>query len=281
MLDLEARIRDWKWSLVLVFGGHHEIVEELESHLREEIDRLIQAGQTPTVALATAQAKLGRPVELAAEYSRAVAPAGWWLWGLLALFGLVLAVFLNAIFRATSMRGDLLLTVHVTSLTIGYLVAFQAAFLSLIYVLRWVRSPVTLGERRLLGRVLFLADAGVTFLLLAGLLLGMVWARAQWERFWDNDPREIATLLAVLWFGAITGLWLRLPQKQHLWMLCSLLGGSVGVWAWFGPHLLPLGLRGYGFSTWLPSALAVCTAVPLALTFLGMLPAGRLRRRSA
>ena len=77
MPDMETRIREWKRSLAVAFGGYGEVVEELESHLREEIDRLTQAGQAPDAALMTAQAKLGAPENLAAEYARAVPPARW------------------------------------------------------------------------------------------------------------------------------------------------------------------------------------------------------------
>src|SRR6516225_6987315 len=77
MPELESGIREWKRSLILAFGGPGEIVEELESHLREEIDRMRQAGHGPEAALAAAQAKLGRPVDLAAEYARVAPPARW------------------------------------------------------------------------------------------------------------------------------------------------------------------------------------------------------------
>ena len=71
MPELETRIREWKRSLAIAFGDSGKILEELESHLREEIDRLTQAGHAPDKALVAAQAKLGRPMDLAAEYARA------------------------------------------------------------------------------------------------------------------------------------------------------------------------------------------------------------------
>src|SRR5437588_713046 len=77
MPDREDRIREWKDRLSAAFAGSAEIVEELESHLREEMDRLVQGGQEWEAAFALAQAKLGRPADLAAEYARVAAPARW------------------------------------------------------------------------------------------------------------------------------------------------------------------------------------------------------------
>jgi hypothetical protein len=50
MPDLETGIRQWKRSLAIAFGGSGEIVEELESHLREEIDRRLPVSQRATVS---------------------------------------------------------------------------------------------------------------------------------------------------------------------------------------------------------------------------------------
>ncbi len=287
MPDLEARLREWKRSLSVAFGGASEIVEELESHLREEIDRLVQAGQQPDAALAAAQAKLGRPGALAAEYARASAPESWLpIWICLAPPLLVLGLIAWVFFLPKLLIGQTLLVAHVASLIAGYLVAFYGGMVGACYVAWWLFRPISLGQRRLLGQVLFLANASAAILLLCGILLGVMWGQKNLGVGWSNDVREIGTALAVVWFAVLAGLWRLLPGKQHLWVLCSVLGVSVGVWAWFGPHLFPQWQRGpllrsYGVSPVILWSLVVCTVVPLGIALLGLLPAGRLRRRPA
>jgi len=282
MPDLETRLREWRRSLVTAFGGSEEIADELESHLREEIDRLVQAGQAPEAALAVALAKLGRPVDLAAEYARAAAPA-WWLPIPICLALPVLLVGFVAwkFFVPKLVAGDALLASHVGTLVAGYAAAFYAGLLGICYVACWLVRPIGLGQRRFLGRALLAANSGAALLLLSGILLGAVWAHGQWGRAWNNDPSEIGTSLAVLWFAGLSGLWWAVPRKQHLWVLLSIVGIGVGVWGWVGPFLFRQ-LHDYGsrpnLIVWL---LAISTVVSLGVALLGMLPPGRLRRQIA
>jgi hypothetical protein len=281
MPELETRIQEWKRSLAIAFGGSGEILEELESHLREEIDRLMQAGQAPDAALAAAQAKLGRPVDLAAEYARAVPPAHW----LPIRVGLALLVLLLGsftwMFVVPGFRpgGDVLLALHVAAVVAGYAAGFYAGLLGICYVGCWLIRPIGLGQRRSLGRTLFVANAGATLLLLFGMVLGGVWAHERWGRAWNNDPREIGALIPLLWFAALTAMLWTAPRKQHLWVLLSVLAIGVGVWGWFGPSLLSEQLHAYGIRTAILCLVIVCTAVPLVVALLGLLPPGRLRRQ--
>jgi hypothetical protein len=281
MPELETRIREWKRSLAIAFGGSGEILEELESHLREEIDRLTQAGHAPDAALTAAQAKLGRPVDLATEYARAVPPARWLpisvgLALLVLLFGYFTWVFVVPGFLQ---GGNVLLVLHVATIVAGYAAGFYAGLLGICYVGCWLIRPIGVGQRRSLGRTLFVANAGAALLLLLGMVLGGVWAHDRWGHAWNNDPREIGTLIPLLWFTALTAMLWTVPQKQHLWVLLSVLAISVSVWGWFGPSLLSQQLHSYGLPTTLLYLVVVCTAVPLAVALLGFLPPGRLRRQ--
>jgi hypothetical protein len=283
MPDLEARLREWKQALVVAFGGSEEIVDELESHLREEIDRLTQAGQVPEAALAMAQVKLGRPVDLAAEYARAATPA-WWLpipLGL-ALFVLLFGSFLWAVcLPLAGKRGDALLASHVAAVVAGYAAAFYAGVLGICYVVCWLVRPIGLGQRRSLGRTLAAANAAAALLLLTAIVLGGVWAHAQWGSAWNNDPREIGTSLATLWFAVLSGLCWALPRRQHLWVLLSIVGIGVGVWGWVGPSLFRQ-LHAYGSYPGLILGLLVAgTVVSPTVALLGLLPPGRLWRQTA
>src|SRR5215831_16437262 len=79
MFDLEERIRHWRQAQAHALGGRAEVLDELESHLREEVQRLVAAGQTPGSAWETALAHLGDPRQLAAEFGKVSPPGalGW------------------------------------------------------------------------------------------------------------------------------------------------------------------------------------------------------------
>ena len=143
MPDMETRIQEWKRSLVLAFGGSGEFVEELESHLREEIDRLTQAGRPADAALAAAQAKLGRPADLAAEIRRAVPPGAvvahpCGLYAARSLFGYLAWALVLPRFRQ---GGDVLLGLHIAAIVAGYAVGFYAGLLGICYVACWLSGP--------------------------------------------------------------------------------------------------------------------------------------------
>src|SRR5262249_54274987 len=97
MFDLEERTRHWRQAQAHALGGRAEVLGELESHLREEVQRLVAAGQTPEIAWETALARLGDPRQLAAEFAK-VSPPGALGWlparvavTVLAVLGLVIA----------------------------------------------------------------------------------------------------------------------------------------------------------------------------------------------
>jgi hypothetical protein len=282
MPELETRIREWKRSLTIAFGGSGEILDELESHLREEIDRLTQAGDAPGAALTAAQAKLGRPVDLAAEYARVAPPARWLPISVgLALFVLLFGYFSWAFVAPGFLQGgNDLVVLHVAAIVAGYAAGFYAGLLGICYVGCWLIRPIGVGQRRSLGRTLLIANAGAALLLLLGIVLGGVWAHDRWGRAWNNDPREIGTLIPLLWFTALAAMLWAVPQKQHLWVLLNVVAIGVSVWGWFGPLLLSPQLNAYGFRTAILCLMIVCTAVPMAATLLGFLPPGRLRRQS-
>ena len=101
-------------------GGSKEMVEELESHLHEEMDRRVRAGQDPLAAFESSRfAQFGRPTDLVAEYARAV-PAKRWL-PIYSVFALVLVCFgLFAWAFLPRFLRDPLLGIHVAALVAGY-----------------------------------------------------------------------------------------------------------------------------------------------------------------
>ena len=54
-----------------------EVLDELEDHLRDEVERLTKAGHSPDEAVEVAMARLGQPGELAAEFAKVPSAAPW------------------------------------------------------------------------------------------------------------------------------------------------------------------------------------------------------------
>ena len=70
MFDLEEAISEWRRQM-LSAGIHTPApLEELENHLREEVERRILEGSAPQEAFAVAVQKVGQPAALEAEFSK-------------------------------------------------------------------------------------------------------------------------------------------------------------------------------------------------------------------
>jgi hypothetical protein len=70
MSDFEAEIAEWRCQLFTAGIKDVEVLEELESHLREEIDRGLRAGADPRRAFQTAADRFGRFQALKAEFDK-------------------------------------------------------------------------------------------------------------------------------------------------------------------------------------------------------------------
>src|SRR5688572_23863718 len=125
--DLERQIRAWRETMASDLGasGRPEVIDELESHLRDDVDQRLRAGHTPAQAWEAALARLGESQKLAAEFRKSppAAPPAPWLPAraavvLLALCAVVLPVVLASRFGRP--RVTVLLASHVYAVTIGY-----------------------------------------------------------------------------------------------------------------------------------------------------------------
>lgn len=95
MFDLEAAISEWRKEM-LAAGMGWGTIEELESHLREQIVALVAAGRSEADAFAAAAQVLGSPAVLKAEFkklanARCIPSLGWAAWTIF-----LIAFFLRA-----------------------------------------------------------------------------------------------------------------------------------------------------------------------------------------
>lgn len=78
MFDLEQEIGVWREGLLENASIDSDRLRELESHLREDIDRRITKGAQPAEAFVEARNQLGQSIELGSEYAKVHAPKFFW-----------------------------------------------------------------------------------------------------------------------------------------------------------------------------------------------------------
>jgi hypothetical protein len=278
MFDLDERIRSWRQTLPPALANRPEVAEELESHLRDEVDRLARAGRTPEQAWEAAVAQLGEPATLAAEFDKAHRPA--WLparlsVALLVGCALLLGVFLAS--RAVQARLGVLLASHVFAITIGYLAALTVGFVAMSGIVG--RAVGRFGPRQsdAFRRIGSRMAAAAVALTLVGILLGAFWSRGHLGPYWQWDAREVGGLCVLAWSGVLFSCLRWRAVSASSAMLAGVIGNVVVLLSWLGPPLVD-GRASHGFPSWYAPVLCVAVMTHLAWAYAGMLPPGWLRR---
>ena len=233
MRDLEKQIADWRRTL------RPEMQEELEAHLREEIQRLMRDGKSSEQAFELAVSKLGQPTALRAEFDKLEEmrraqwkPATLARWACVGI-AIVAAVFVVS--RLGQGGMTLLLASHVLPITIGYLTMFIIGGLATCYALaEWFQLAGPTQRYALRRATLQLATISLVLTAL-GISLGMIWAKQNWGRYWAWDPKENGALLVLFCGAAITALrWFRSSHKTLIVM--GILGSAGTAIGWFGAN---------------------------------------------
>jgi hypothetical protein len=271
MPELELFIAQWRRSLAETTGCTNEVLDELESHLRDEIQQLVQAGQSPEQAMARASARLGSPHTLAAEFAKVASPAPWLPVRLvLVLFtALVLVALFVGYWLAAGQNGRIgfLLAAHVCAITLGYSASFFLGLLAICYVVQRPFRDLSAGQIKSAGRTAFCFTGVAAVLTLAGILLGCVWAKDHLGRYWGWDPKEMGAACVLAWNLAMLLLLWHRRSFERMAISLGILGNIVVSLAWFA------GAPPY-FFTWL-----LLFGVPQIVLFsVGFLPAERFRR---
>lgn len=269
MPEREELIASWRRYMAETTGCTNEVLDELESHLRDEIQQLVQTGQSEEQAFALATIRLGSPQTLSAEFAKVVEPASW-LPIRLATFAATILITLVVGFlllRWQEGRLGILLGTHLGAITLGYGLSLLAGTLVICYVVTRPFHELTAGQLRGLERAVLTLTVVAAVLTLSGILLGCVWAKDHLGRYWEWDPREVSAAAVVMW-DAVLILLLMARVWEHRVILLGILGnGLVGI-AWFAG------------APQLRAASIIFALVQVLLFGLGFLPARGLRRRS-
>src|SRR5687767_6256378 len=70
MHDLEQLIADWRKTMATGRSVGRETLDELENHLRENVDELVRTGVPEVEAFQRATAQLGSPPKIASEFQK-------------------------------------------------------------------------------------------------------------------------------------------------------------------------------------------------------------------
>jgi hypothetical protein len=82
MFDLEKAFARWRQDLAAAGIGGKEMLDELESHLREDVQEQVEKGASAAEAFARAVQRMGQPAALSREFQRAKGvrkPPAWFL----------------------------------------------------------------------------------------------------------------------------------------------------------------------------------------------------------
>ena len=279
MFDLEENVGSWRRVAGPTLGNDPQVLDELESHLRDEFDRLLSSGHGPEEAWAAAMKNLGRPRQIRNEFLKLNRPS--WMPAKLAAVLLVSAVALLAcLIGARLVAGAIapLLAAHVVAVTAGYTAVLAVGFVGDCAVLR--RSSGPWEERhevafRFAGKWLGLIALIATSV---GVLLGAWWSSEHLGRWWGWDPREIGGECVLVWSALLVQCFRSIESALQSRMCLAVSGNMIVALAWFGP-ILQTGTHGYGFS---PSSIGMglgCFLVSqMLLISLALAAPGLLRR---
>ena len=239
MRDIEQRIADWRREMSKTSPSRRGLVDEMEEHLREEIERSISAGVPADKAFDAAASKLGEPSAVAAEFTKLAASPGW-LPVKIARIGVlaVAALLLCAVLFLAQEKG-ILIAAHVFLVGLGYLIMFIIGGLGICYICaRWFAEP-GLGQRYSLLRTTFQFAAAAAILTAAGVFLGMLWAKANWGRYWAWDPRETGGFV-IFWWAVVISLVRWLKPTEIAVAILAICGSVITACGWFGTNGLSL-----------------------------------------
>jgi hypothetical protein len=273
MRDVDGRIAAWRRALAETGTCSPDAIDELETHLREEYDRLVRTGEQPDRALELALTRVGTPQTLGAEFGKIGATRPWVLVrGMMMIFtvaALIVPIWLA--FLCHDRHLGLLLAAHVATVTLGFGAILLLGALAACYVTRRLFHDLPAEQGQSLVDATRRLMRWATLLTAAGIVLGMAWMGAKGLPVWSWDPRESGGALVLVWCVMALIFTGRRVEVQT-GMLAALVGSAVVIAGWFGPQVV--------LAQFSAVPIVVAALLPLLLVPVGLAPAECLRRRN-
>lgn len=277
MHNLDQLILEWRKKAATPEVSA-EMLDELETHLRETTAQLVRSGLPVANAFQRAVAELGTMPGIASEFRKLDQPM--WLPVKLAIGVTGLTAVVSAIAllgRFDSSAAGLLLATHVFVITLGYTTTLLLGGLGICFVSQRCFDDFSTSRRQSIGRVSFVLSGVALLCTTIGVILGMAWAKITWGRYWAWDVKEIGGLCVIVWLAAYLVAHRFFKSSDRGILTISMLGNIVVSLAWFGPQLN--GLHQYG--TFSQSVLLMAIVANVGFFAMGYCPAGWLRSKQA
>ncbi|HEX3358383.1 MAG TPA: permease prefix domain 1-containing protein [Tepidisphaeraceae bacterium] len=269
MFDLDHAISDWRQQALSAGIKAPDVLNELESHLRDEIDAFCSSGLSEAQAFETAIARLGTADTMREEFKKVRREQ--WLPATIALYVWIgTVVLLTAIEFANvaiSGRKSYLLFAHIVTLTAGYFAVFAAGSLGICYVCQRLFQNFSNPHRPAFVHTFILFMRISTILIIVCYLFGMLWSKQNRGAFFTGDDREIGPLFALTWLVLMLFIQRFSHMTAHMTMLLAIAGNIVVGLAWFGT--LMIAARSFGLQDHLFFAMFI--GVHIAFLLIGNL----------
>jgi ABC-type transport system involved in cytochrome c biogenesis permease subunit len=142
------------------------------------------------------------------------------------------------------------LMIHVLLVVGSYGIFMLGAIIGHFYLGLFMIHRQEAPTMAMLSRIILQTMHGGTILLIAGTILGGVWAAESWGRFWDWDPKESWAFIS----SCIYLIWIHAYRFHHIASFGLAIGAVSGFLAisftWYGVnYILGTGLHSYGFGS--------------------------------
>jgi hypothetical protein len=279
MHNLETLIAEWRKTMMAAPKVSPETLDELENHLRENVDQLVRSGMTKPIAFQRAVTELGGAPAIGLEFQK-LDQCVWLPVKVITGIGVLVALAMSILLlvRFNTGRLSFLLASHVFTVTLGYTATFLVGALGICFVAQRCLSDFSPWRMRSLTRVTFILGCIAAGLTAVGIVLAMVWAKAEWGRYWAWDAKETGAFVVLVWQLCFLFAHRFAYDTPRGVLVLSVLGNSVVGLGWFGASLLSVGVHGYGTGN---HGLLLLAAVisNVAFFFIGLAPAGWVRAR--
>jgi hypothetical protein len=277
MDNLEQLITEWRKTIMESRQVEGETVDELETHLRENVDQFVRSGMTETEAFQRSVAQLGGARMIASEFHK-LDQSTWLPVKLVAAFAVLiaLALMIFAVVRLDAGKINLLLASHGFLVGVGYSTTFLIGALGVCFVGQRCFGDFSRSRTRSVTRVTFALGCIAASMTAAGIILGMIWAKIEWGRYWAWDNLETGAFAIMTWqvFFLFAH---RFPSARGV-LTMTLLGNIVVSLGWFGPKMLS---TAHSYGPMYRSLLFVGIISNLVFLIIGLAPAGWIRLRKA
>ena len=236
MPDLETNIAAWRTRLDAALPDQAETVRELETHLRDHLEKLQRAGVPAGEAFAQAVHRLGESRVIAREFSRLRSswlPRSWPARAVLLLLATAIATisfFAAARYSVGAMTP--LLVAHVLAISTGYLTVLATGIIAAGALVTECRGSVAERDRHDLRQLIFRLTLISSAFLPVGILLGMVWARGALGRAWGWAPVETGAAFILFSTALLLFAQVRLKLDVPTRYVIAVLGAVVLAFAW-------------------------------------------------